>query len=460
MPSDVFSPKERLARKLRGEGAERAPVICPGGMMNAAVVEVMERTGHTLPEGHSDAGIMAALARGVSRLTGFENYGVPFCMTVEAEALGSEIDLGSLNCEPKIARERYASVAGASVAPPGGEPPDSALSGSVLSGSALPGMGRPEARESGAALSGAGLSGAERPGARLPGSVLPGMGRPEARESGAALSGAGLYGAGRPGARLSSVGRPGVGLSGSDWPEMVRPGAVLSGAVLPEMVRPGAAPPGARIGVVASAVRQLAGGDIPVIGSVTGPVSTSASLVDPMTFLKELRKDRENAHRLLSAVTEWLIAYALALCEAGADAISIADPTATGEILGPRLFEEYALPYIGRLAAAIRRTGTPAIIHICGQIAPVRQHVARLGGNAVSTDAMVSLRALKNEYGHLTTMGNLSTIMLERGDPAGIARGAEALLRDGIDILAPACGLGTATPLANIEAFTARAKEG
>jgi uroporphyrinogen-III decarboxylase len=440
MPSDVFSPKERLARKLRGEGAERAPVICPGGMMNAAVVEVMERTGHTLPEGHSDAGAMAALARGVSRLTGFENYGVPFCMTVEAEALGSDIDLGSLNCEPKIARERYASVSGASVAPPGGGPPDSAAPDSAL----------PDLALSGSVRLGAGLSNVGRPGARLfgagrPGAAASGIGRPEARESGAAMPDSAtpdlaLSGSVLPGAVLSNVGRPGARLSSAGRPE--------------------AALPGARIGVVASAVRQLAGGDIPVIGSVTGPVSTSASLVDPMTFLKELRKDRENAHRLLSAVTDWLIAYALALCEAGADAISIADPTATGEILGPRLFEEYALPYIGRLAAAIRRTGTPAIIHICGQIAPVRQHVARLGGNAVSTDAMVSLRALKNEYGHLTTMGNLSTIMLERGDPAGIERGAEALLRDGIDILAPACGLGTATPLANIEAFTARAKEG
>ena len=308
--------------------------------MNAAIVEVMERSGYTLPDGHSDAGLMEKLSREISRLTGFENYGVPFCMTVEAEALGSGIDLGSLTCEPKIKQERFASVSDADIALP------------------------------------------EK---------------------------AGL---------------------------------------------------GERVRVTASAVSKLTGGDIPVIGSITGPVSTAASLVDPMMFLRELRKDKENAHRVLSAVTNWLVSYALVLRESGADIIAIADPTATGEILGPRFFEEYALTYINRLVSELRSTEIPVIVHICGQLSSVKQHVAVLGGDAISTDAMVNLRNLKNEYPDLVTMGNLSTIKLEQGDHEGIVRSTEALLQSGIDILAPACGLSTATPLENIAAFTGRAKEG
>ena len=33
----------------------------------------------------------------------------PFCMTVEAEVAGSDINLGSLSCEPKISKEAYPS---------------------------------------------------------------------------------------------------------------------------------------------------------------------------------------------------------------------------------------------------------------------------------------------------------------------------------------------------------------
>jgi [methyl-Co(III) methanol-specific corrinoid protein]:coenzyme M methyltransferase len=338
MAIDIYSPKERLLRKLHGEGVERPPVICPGGMMNAAVVDIMEDTGRTLPGGHFDADLMAEIARDISQMTGFENYGVPFCMTVEAEALGSEIDPGDLSCEPKIVKELYPSVAAAA----------SAFSGT----------------------------------------------------------------------------------------------------------RGG----GARLDVVASAVSKLSGGDVPVIGSITGPISTAASIVDPMTFLKELRKDRENAHRVLSSITGWLKDYSLMLCEAGADVICIADPTATGEILGPKVFEEYAVQYLNRLIDEIRRTGVPVIAHVCGQLSSVSQQVASLGGNAVSTDAMVSLRDLKDRYPHLTTMGNLSTIKLEQGAPESVRRSVDLLLRDGVDILAPACGLSTSTPLDNIKAFTGQVK--
>jgi len=105
-----LTPKERLLRVLHKEEVDRPPVICTGGMMNAAIVEIMEKTGHTLPEAHFDAARMAELARDIHDHTGFENIGVPFCMTIEAEMLGSEIDHGTLACEPKIVREVFPGV--------------------------------------------------------------------------------------------------------------------------------------------------------------------------------------------------------------------------------------------------------------------------------------------------------------------------------------------------------------
>lgn len=105
-----WSPKERLLRVLHREKVDRPPVICPGGMMNGAIVEVMNKTGHTLPEGHHDAGLMSELAYDIYANTGFENFGIPFCMTVEAEVLGSEINFGTLSCEPKIEKEIFPSV--------------------------------------------------------------------------------------------------------------------------------------------------------------------------------------------------------------------------------------------------------------------------------------------------------------------------------------------------------------
>jgi [methyl-Co(III) methanol-specific corrinoid protein]:coenzyme M methyltransferase len=51
-------------------------------------------------------------------------------------------------------------------------------------------------------------------------------------------------------------------------------------------------------------------------------------------------------------------------------------------------------------------------------------------------------------------MGNVSTFMLELGETDKVARHTQGLIRDGIDIIAPACGLSTSTKLETIRAMT------
>ena len=55
------------------------------------------------------------------------------------------------------------------------------------------------------------------------------------------------------------------------------------------------------------------------------------------------------------------------MAEAGADAICVAEPSGTGEILGAKRFREFTVPYINRLLDAI---DVPVkIVHICGKLA-------------------------------------------------------------------------------------------
>jgi [methyl-Co(III) methanol-specific corrinoid protein]:coenzyme M methyltransferase len=178
-----------------------------------------------------------------------------------------------------------------------------------------------------------------------------------------------------------------------------------------------------------------------------------------MTFLKQLRKNRDAAHRVMDYVTQQIIGYAKLLADNGAAAISIADPTATGEILGPRFFDEYAVPYLNRLTDSIHELGVPVIVHICGDVNTVKGGLDKLSADAISVDAMISLQRLKNDLGGRTVMGNVSTYLLEFGVPEKVRAAAEALTKSDIDIIAPACGLSTSTPLTNIQAMTAAVKE-
>lgn len=310
--------------------------------MNAAVGEVLEKSGIFFPAAHRDYDLMARLARSVQQLTGFENFGLPFCMTVEAEICGSKIDYGSPVCEPKIAKEIF---------------PDAAS----------------------------------------------------------------------------------VVFRDMDW-------------IMEQD----------RLRTVATATQKLAEyyPDIPVIASLTGPVSLAASVVDPMTFFRDLKRNPEAVHELFTYVSEIIARFAELLIQKGATVIAIADPTATGEILSPAYFSEYAVVYIRKIVDRIHQAGGLSIVHICGNLRPVKDQLEKTGADVISVDAMVGISKLRTSLEKAKTMGNLSTFLLGFGEEAKIETVTRKLIEKQVDIVAPACGLGMATPLRNIQAMTRTVKEG
>ena len=72
-----LSPKERLLRVLSKQTVDRAPVICPGGMMNSATVDVIEGLGLSFPTVHPDTEAMTRLSTEVEEKPGLETFGIP-----------------------------------------------------------------------------------------------------------------------------------------------------------------------------------------------------------------------------------------------------------------------------------------------------------------------------------------------------------------------------------------------
>ncbi|MEW6423754.1 MAG: MtaA/CmuA family methyltransferase [Bacillota bacterium] len=83
--------RERIIKVLSGEKADRLPVLC---VNQTATYEQMEQLNAHWPEAHYRAQEMARLASGAHFILGFDAVRVPFCQTVEAEALGCKIKDG------------------------------------------------------------------------------------------------------------------------------------------------------------------------------------------------------------------------------------------------------------------------------------------------------------------------------------------------------------------------------
>lgn len=328
----AFTPKERLLAAAKKQQVDRPPCICPGGMMNMMFQDIMEKSNCLWPEAHVDPAKMAGLACALNEAGGFENYGVPFCMTVEAEAMGAKVNMGNLLCEPHVV--------------------DAPLESS---------------------------------------------------------------------ARM----------------DLLKPLPVNSG----------------RAKVVIDAIKILKAKNtgVPIVGNLSGPVSTAGMLVDMSILLKEYRKKPFEAEKLMEYIVQNLIAFGRAQIEAGADAICIAEPSGTGEILGPQKFREYSIRYVNAVMDALDIS--VKIVHICGSLNSVYKMIPEFHCDVFSFDAMVPIADMKAVLPEKAVMGNINTHALGTASPEKITKLVGFCQKKGMDIIAPACGLPTTTPLKNIQAM-------
>ncbi|SET58844.1 [methyl-Co(III) methanol-specific corrinoid protein]:coenzyme M methyltransferase [Natronincola peptidivorans] len=330
----MLSPIERLNKVFNRETVDRPPCICPGGMMNMVTTELIEEVGIKFPEAHMNAEMMADLAAAVYEKGCFENYGVPFCMTIEAEDFGAKVDMGTNIYEPHVVEYIIDSV--------------------------------------------------------------------------------------------------------KEWEKIPK-----------IQFQQG------RGKTVIDAIKLLKakGSDVPIIGNLTGPISTASSIMEPVVFYKELRKSNTAAHEFMNFVTEELILFAKKQIEAGADIIAISDPSGTGEILGPKLFEEFAVKYINRIIDAVHQENIGTIVHICGGMKKVYPEANKIRANVLSFDSIVSMKEARENLSDRLLMGNVSTYAIEFGEPQKIAELTQKCVKDGVNIISPACGLGMKSSLKNVKSM-------
>jgi [methyl-Co(III) methanol-specific corrinoid protein]:coenzyme M methyltransferase len=331
-----LNEKERLLSVLRGAAVDRPPVICPGGMMNASVTELLEGfdKNHNL-----DLPSMVEAARRVHEAAGFENLGVPFDMTVEAEPLGAKIDMGDRLIEPRVTQYSEEDI------------------------------------------------------------------------------------------------------------EVI----VKKYNVSPRNE--------SRMNLTLEALTRLKNADIPIIGNITGHISTAASVIDPLVIFKMLRKDPERAYAFFKFIIDYSKKYAVEMVNAGADVITISDPTATGEILGSRNFEKFAVPLYKEIIDTIHSNKVPVIVHICGKADTIIDSLNLINANALSFDSVVSMRSAKSRIS-TCLMGNVNTQLLHMGEKEKIVSITHNCIDSGVDIVSPACGLSMGTPVKNLQAMTDFVKKG
>ncbi len=212
-------------------------------------------------------------------------------------------------------------------------------------------------------------------------------------------------------------------------------------------------------------VQRQTGSSVLVGTSSWGPFTLAGQFYGVEKLMRGMVKDKQAIHALMAVMTEICLAYLAPAIDKGAGIISVAEPTASGDLVSLRHFEEFAAPYIGQVAQQLRQRGVFSTLHICGNIKDRLSLVPAMHIDLLSLDYKVGLDLAQQVlHGKVAVAGNVNPVLLKEATPEEITQAARQCIRQAGQaanyILMPGCDIPPSVPLGNVQAFLRAGREG
>ena len=148
-------------------------------------------------------------------------------------------------------------------------------------------------------------------------------------------------------------------------------------------------------------------GEIPVLGLFEGPFTTATRIIEAEIILRMIVRNRPVLNALLDRVTQFLIDYGKALIQRGANVLFVPEPSSSASMISPRMFRDFVLPRLKMLFAEL---AAPAILHICGNTAPMLEAMEESGAHVLSLDQCMNLADSRQRLGKAVLGGNVEPV--------------------------------------------------
>jgi uroporphyrinogen decarboxylase len=181
-------------------------------------------------------------------------------------------------------------------------------------------------------------------------------------------------------------------------------------------------------------------------------------------LMRSIHKDKPAVHAALEFAASLCYDYLEPFIDAGVEMISLADPTASGDLISREQFNEFALPYIQRVATKIKARGVLVTVHICGNTTNRLDRISVAGADIMSVDYKVSLADARRILGGKAAFaGNLNPVaIMQKLTPEGVAEASRASIAAAGPgpgyILMPGCDIPPSVPLENVQAMVQTAR--
>lgn len=222
----------------------------------------------------------------------------------------------------------------------------------------------------------------------------------------------------------------------------------------------------ARTGLYIDAIKKASEEitDRPVFAGMIGPFSLAARLLDVTEIMMDCYDDPDMVHTVLEKSTEFLVNYAKAYKEAGANGIVLAEPVSG--LLSPALEEEFSSPYVKKIVDAIQDDEFILIYHNCGNNTPLMtESILSTGSAAYHFGNAIDMKEMIEKFPEDTViMGNVDpAAVLRMGTPETVRAETLRIMNECCThanfVISSGCDIPPLTPWENIDAFFAAVEE-
>lgn len=198
---------------------------------------------------------------------------------------------------------------------------------------------------------------------------------------------------------------------------------------------------------------------------LAGPFTTAAALRPIELFIRDLYKNKDWAHELLTMCADAGIGFLDEIMKRGS-LPCIVEPIGSGSIVSPKHFREFIVPHLKRLSDHVHEhgNGLPAVLHICGKTKPNWEAMLEAGFDIWSLDAVDMGEAKAAVGDRVCLVGNVTPANLLTNTAEEIDAEAKAICEKAMGspcgfILGSGCEVPIETPPENIDALINAARK-
>lgn len=210
----------------------------------------------------------------------------------------------------------------------------------------------------------------------------------------------------------------------------------------------------------AQRVHESIGDEYLVSATAWGPFSLACQMYGVERMMQDMFKMPDLVQKIVDVAADIIYYFYEPMIKNGSiEAVAVADATASGDLISPRMFKKFAVPALKKFNDRVAALNCGRFLHICGDTTKSIPQMPETGAQCIALDMKVDLAVAKAQIGDKMCIGGNTppVFILNNSTKEDCQKSAlECIEKAGANggfVLLPGCDIPPTVSVENIDAY-------